>query len=84
MSGTSARVFTAKQNGASVNMSMEVDPVVPETIQARFVSDAGEEAGPPLDLPTSVNISQLGRICNAILQNVSISTYQLLMLAMFC
>lgn len=84
LSGTSARVFTSKQNGASVNMSMEVDPVVPETIQARFVSDAGEEAGPPLDLPTSVNISQLGRICNAILQNVSISTYQLLMLAMFC
>lgn len=52
---------------------MEVDAVVPETIQARFVSDTGEEAGPPLDLPTSVNISQLGRICNAILQNVCIS-----------
>lgn len=57
----------------TVNMSMEVDAVVPETIQARFVSDTGEEAGPPLDLPTSVNISQLGRICNAILQNVCIS-----------
>lgn len=55
-------------------MSMEVDPIVPETIQARFVSESGEEAGPPLDLPTSVNISQLGRICNAILQNVSIET----------
>lgn len=54
-------------------MSMEVDAVIPETIQARFVSDTGEEAGPPLDLPTSVNISQLGRICNAILQNVCIS-----------
>lgn len=44
--------------------------VIPETIQARFISDAGEEAGPPLDLPTSVDISQLSRICNAILQNV--------------
>lgn len=54
---------------------MEVDdknPIVPETIQARFVSETGEEAGPPLDLPTSVNVSQLGRICNAILQNVSV------------
>lgn len=44
--------------------------VVPETIQARFISDSGEEAGPPLDLPTSVNLLQLSRICNAILQNV--------------
>lgn len=43
---------------------------VPETIQARFVSDTGEEAGPPLELPTSLNISQLGRICNAILEKV--------------
>lgn len=54
---------------------MEVDkqnPDIPETIQARFVSETGEEAGPPLDLPTSVNVSQLGRICNAILQNVSV------------
>lgn len=46
--------------------------MIPETIQARFVSDSGEEAGPPLDLPTSVNISQLTRICNAILQNVRV------------
>lgn len=45
---------------------------IPETVQARFVSDSGEEAGPPLDLPTSVNISQLDKICNAILQNVCI------------
>lgn len=43
---------------------------VPESIQARFVSDTGEEAGPPLELPTSLNISQLGRICNAILEKV--------------
>lgn len=49
----------------------EDDVQKPETIQARFVSDTGEEAGPPLELPTAVTVSQLGRICNAILQNVS-------------
>lgn len=42
----------------------------PETIQARFVSDTGEETGPPLELPTSLNISQIGRICNEILEKV--------------
>lgn len=61
------KMFTKKR--------MEVDVVVeipkPETVQARFVSDSGEEAGPPLELPTGVTVSQLGRICNAILQNVS-------------
>lgn len=46
------------------------DNRIPETVQARFVSDEGEEAGPPLELPTIVTVSQLGRICNAILQNV--------------
>lgn len=56
-------------------MKMETDdPTIPETVQARFVSDSDEEAGPPLDLPTSVTISQLGRICNAILQNVCITS----------
>lgn len=51
---------------------MEVDNLSkPETVQARFISDTGEEAGPPLELPTAVTVSQLGRICNAILQNVS-------------
>lgn len=48
---------------------MEVD--IPETIQAKFVSDTGEDAGPPLELPSIVNVSQLTKICNAILQNVS-------------
>lgn len=48
----------------------EGDSRIPETIQARFVSDDGEEAGPPLELPAIVTVSQLGRICNAILQNV--------------
>lgn len=50
---------------------MDVDEQKPETIQARFVSDIGEEAGPPLALPIALNVSQLDRICNAILQNVS-------------
>lgn len=73
-----ARVYVSnylktKAEHLCVTMSMEVDAVIPETIQARFVSDTGEEAGPPLDLPTSVNLSQLGRICNAILQNVCIT-----------
>lgn len=57
---------------------MEVDGKgdnrIPETVQARFVSDDGEEAGPPLELPTIVTVSQLGRICNAILQNVRVAS----------
>lgn len=56
-----------------LNMDLKVNNTgfdVPETIQARFVSDTGEEAGPPLELPISLNISQLGRICNAILEKV--------------
>lgn len=48
---------------------------IPETIQAQFVSDTGEDAGPPLELPASVNVTQLGRICNAILEKVC--TYNL-------
>ena len=55
-------------------MEVDIDTQKPETVQARFVSDAGEEAGPPLELPSILNVSQLGRICNAILQNVSIFT----------
>lgn len=41
------------------------------TIQARFVSDAGDEAGPPIDLPIGVDLEQLALICNALLKNVS-------------
>lgn len=52
-------------------MEVDIDTQKPETIQARLVSDAGEEAGPPLELPNTINVSQLGLICNAILQNVS-------------
>lgn len=52
---------------------MEVDAAEPisHTLQARFVSDTGEEAGPPLDLPINVTKEQLGLICNALLKNVS-------------
>lgn len=54
---------------------MEVDDDIqkPETIQARFVSDTGEEAGPPLALPIFLNVSQLDRICNTVLENVRIN-----------
>lgn len=52
-------------------VAVDIETKKPETIQARLVSDAGEEAGPPLELPNTINVSQLGLICNAILQNVS-------------
>lgn len=42
------------------------------TVQARFVSDVGVEAGPPLDLPVSVTKEQLELILNALLKNVTI------------
>jgi NLE (NUC135) domain len=51
---------------------MEVDV---NTIQARFISDSGEEAGPPLDLPIDVDVKQLELICNALLKNVSNNFY---------
>lgn len=48
---------------------MDIDEdTAPRTIQARFVSDSGEEAGPPLDLPADVTVQQLNLICNAVLQ----------------
>lgn len=63
---------------AGKNVKMEVDEIQkPETVQARFVSDTGEEAGPPLELPTAVTVSQLGRICNAVLQNVRFISNQI-------
>lgn len=51
---------------------MEIDEseLKTHTIQARFVSDAGEEAGPPIDLPITVDVQQLELICNALLKNV--------------
>lgn len=53
---------------------MEINDIEPRntlhTIQARLVSETGEEAGPPIDLPINVNVTQLGLICNALLKNV--------------
>lgn len=49
----------------------EQPPQIPHTVQARLVSEQGEEAGPPIDLPVGVTVAQLGLICNALLQNVS-------------
>jgi ribosome assembly protein 4 len=52
---------------------MEIDDneLKTHTIQARFVTDTGEEAGPPIDLPITVDVQQLELICNALLKNVS-------------
>jgi NLE (NUC135) domain len=52
--------------------SMEIgeNELQTHTIQARFVSDTGEEAGPPIDLPIQVDVQQLELICNALLKNV--------------
>lgn len=57
-------------------LKVEIAPVVetkntPQTVQARLVSETGEEAGPPIDLPVGVTVAQLGLICNALLENVS-------------
>lgn len=53
------------------SMDIEESEVQTHTIQARFVSDAGEEAGPPIELPVNVDVQQLELICNALLKNVS-------------
>ncbi|XP_029717781.1 protein Notchless [Aedes albopictus] len=45
------------------------------TIQARFVSDVGVEAGPPLDLPVNVTKQQLELILNALLKNEEQTPY---------
>lgn len=48
---------------------------LPHTLQARFVSDTGEEAGPPMDIPIGVTVEQLGLICNALLKNEEPTPY---------
>jgi ribosome assembly protein 4 len=53
------------------SMDIEDGELKTHTLQARFVSDTGEEAGPPIDLPVNVDVLQLGLICNALLKNVS-------------
>jgi ribosome assembly protein 4 len=49
---------------------MDID--LPNTVQAKFKSDTGEEVGSPLDLPLNINKEQLQLICNALLQEVGI------------
>lgn len=45
------------------------------TIQAKLISDTGEEVGDPLDLPIDVTTTQLELICNAILKNEEHTPY---------
>lgn len=47
----------------------------PQTVQAHLISDTGEEAGPPIDLPANVTTEQLGLICNALLKNEEQTPY---------
>ncbi|EDW13082.2 protein Notchless [Drosophila mojavensis] len=47
----------------------------PHTLQARLISDTGEEAGPPIDLPSGITTQQLGLICNALLKNEEATPY---------
>jgi ribosome assembly protein 4 len=56
------------------SMDIEEIEVKTYTIQARLVSDTGEEAGPPIDLPINVDVQQLELICNALLKNVNLYT----------
>lgn len=53
-----------------MDQNMETEEETTKTIQARFISDTGEEAGQPVDLPVGVTKIQLTLICNALLQNV--------------
>uniref|UniRef100_A0A1A9WN04 NLE domain-containing protein n=1 Tax=Glossina brevipalpis TaxID=37001 RepID=A0A1A9WN04_9MUSC len=52
-----------------------IDERTPQTVQARLISDSGEEAGPPIDLPANVTAEQLGLICNALLRNEESTPY---------
>ncbi|KAI8034952.1 hypothetical protein M5D96_012299 [Drosophila gunungcola] len=59
-------------------MQVEADSeqqATPHTIQARLISDTGEEAGPPIDLPAGITTQQLGLICNALLKNEEATPY---------
>lgn len=42
---------------------------VPQTVQARFISEIGEEVGVPMHVPSDVTAEQLGLILNAVLEN---------------
>lgn len=59
-----------------MNGDTETEPkATPHTIQARLISDTGEEAGPPIDLPAGITTQQLGLICNALLKNEEATPY---------
>lgn len=66
-----AAEYFGRNKNTMENMDTEENEIHTHTIQARFVSDAGEEAGPPIDLPITVDLPQLELICNALLKNVS-------------
>lgn len=51
------------------------EPKQQYTIQAKFVSDTGEDVGDPLDLPIEITTKQLELICNAILKNEEHTPY---------
>lgn len=57
-------------------MDYEETGLKSHTIQVRFISDQGEEAGPPIDLPVTVDVKQLELIVNALLKKVGICLYQ--------
>lgn len=52
-------------------MEEPIDDTKHYTIQAKLVSDTGEEAGDPLSLPINITTKELELICNALLKNVS-------------
>ncbi|XP_037936540.1 protein Notchless [Teleopsis dalmanni] len=56
-------------------MNEETKESLPHTLRARLISDTGEEAGPPIDLPSEVTAEQLGLICNALLKNEELTPY---------
>lgn len=56
---------------------MEIDSDLPTCVQARLKSDTGEDTGGPLDLPLNITKDQLQLVCNALLQEVSKTTFKL-------
>lgn len=55
---------------------MEIDSDLPTCVHARLKSDTGEDTGSPLDLPLNITKDQLQLICNALLQEVSKTTFE--------